>query len=61
VQKEKDYVQVKFACNCMTFDGSNNKKWHTGEYRALNAESYEACKVAHDAQCSFDKELEVSV
>jgi hypothetical protein len=45
----------------MTFDGSNTKKWHTGEYRALNAESYEACKVAHDAQCSFDKELEVAV
>ena len=45
----------------MTFDGTNTKKWHTGEYRGLDAESYEACKMAHDAQCSFDKELEVAV
>ena len=59
VQKESDYVKVEFACNCMTFDGSNTKKWHTGEYRALNDQSYTANKKAHDTQCTFNKELEI--
>ena len=59
VQKEEDYVQVQFACNCMTFDGSNGKKWYNGEYESLNAKSYTKCKEEHDAYCQFNSKLDV--
>ena len=58
---DEEGVHVEFACNCMTFDGSSTKMWYNGEYEVLNDKSYEACKVAHDAQCAFDRELEVSI
>ena len=52
-------VHVEFACNCMTFDGSSTKMWHNGEYKALDAKSYERCKREHDNHCQFDNKLEV--
>lgn len=59
VQKEKDYVQVKFACNCMTFDGTDSRTWYNGEYIPLDKKSYLSCKKTHDECCLFDKELEI--
>ena len=55
----KEGVQVEFACNCMTFDGSNTKMWYNGEYKSLDKKSYQSHKAAHDAQCPFDKNLEL--
>ena len=54
-------VHVEFACNCMTFDNSSTKMWYHGEYKSLDDQSYIANKEAHDMQCDFNKELEISI
>ena len=33
-------VEVDFACNCMTFDGSSSKLWYHEEYLPLDDKSY---------------------
>ena len=57
VQKEEDYVKVEFACNCMTFDHSNTKKWYNGEYKLLNQTMLSDKLDAHALHCPFKQEL----
>ena len=45
----------------MTFDNSSTKMWYHGEYKSLDDQSYIANKEAHDMQCDFNKELEISI
>ena len=56
---DDECVEVDFACNCMTFDGSSRKLWHHEEYLPLDDESYIKHKETHDFCCLFGKKLEL--
>jgi len=59
VHIDKDYVEVDFACNCMTFDGTSKRCWNHGEYIPLDDESYKKHKETHDSCCLFEEKLEL--
>tara|TARA_R110002020_G_scaffold55309_2_gene153571 strand:+ start:1785 stop:1973 length:189 start_codon:yes stop_codon:yes gene_type:complete len=60
VHIDEEYVEVDFACSCMTFDGSSKKLWAHGEYLPLDDNSYKKHKKDHDSCCSLGSELTVS-
>lgn len=59
VRIDEECVEVDFACNCMTFDGSSSKLWYHEEYLPLDDKSYAKHKETHDACCLFGEKLEL--
>lgn len=55
MQIDKEGIEVLFACKCMTYDRSDTKFWHHGEYELLDYDNLQGKLDQHALHCPYEE------